>query len=145
MAVLVQMGINGSIFIQIAIFIITISILAKFVFTPYSLAVHERKSRTKGGEELATEIVKHAANVKSEYESEAKALHQEIKNIFMQNRSEALRESEKIVNAAKLDAQLQLKKSRSQIEQSYLEAQESAKLHTQELAMLIAHKILGKK
>lgn len=145
MTVLAQMGINGSIFIQIALFIFTITVLSKFVFSPYASAVHERKTRTKGGEELATEILKRAVTLKSDYENEAKALNQEIKSVFIQSRTVANQESDKIINAAKLDAQIMLKKSRDEIQQSLFEAQDSIKGQTQELAMLIVQKILGKK
>ncbi|HPI40258.1 MAG TPA: ATP synthase F0 subunit B [Pseudobdellovibrionaceae bacterium] len=145
MAVLAQMGINGSIFIQIAIFIFTITILTQFIFKPFALAEQERKSRTKGGEELATEILKRAASLKSDFESQAKSLHQEIGDIYFQARSSANAESEKIINAAKLDSQIVLKKSRDEIQQSLYEAQELIKGQTKEISMLIANKVLGKK
>lgn len=145
MEILAQLGINGSALIQFCIFVITITLLSRFVFLPYTKAVLERQVRTKGGEELATEIHQKAVDLRSEYEGAVRDLTHQISLIHSTKRSVALQEYDRIVQGAKSDAQTRIAQARKSIEAAYLDAQNQVQPEVQALSMMIATKVLGKK
>ena len=82
MAMLSQLGIDGSIFFQIAIFCVAYFTLSRVVFMPYASAYEQRISRTSGDEEVAQEAIKKAQDLRTQYESKAKEVSGKIKTIF---------------------------------------------------------------
>jgi F-type H+-transporting ATPase subunit b len=139
-----QLHINSTVFIQFAIIISTLMILARFVFPSFHQAAEERKVRTKGGEDLAVEILQRAKNLESEYETKLRDLNTELKAIVDQGRAEAAKQMESVVAQARQEAQKQIEVNRKQIMEEVKAAKVSLAGETLNLAGLITQKIVGK-
>ena len=92
MAVLHQLELNQSFFIQLIVFTIEYIALSRFVFAPYTKAFNQREERTKGGEDLALEIHKNAVELRAQYDSKASQVSGNVKTIFDDYRLEATKE-----------------------------------------------------
>ncbi len=105
MAVLQQLGLNSTVTIQFFIFVATLIVLSQIAYGPYAKAHEEREHRTKGGEDLAQELLKQSLDLKSQYESKAKQVNGEIKTIFDQYRDQANREYSEMISKARIESQ----------------------------------------
>lgn len=140
MAILEQLGINHTYFFQLAIFIVTLGILAQLVFKPYLELLDKRQSKTKGAEDFAADIKKKTADLNVSYENKARDVNAKIKSIFDSARAVATKEYDAIVNKARQQAHASIESNRSKIEKEL----EAAKLKIKEEAPLIAQTITQK-
>lgn len=144
MSILSQLGVNDSFIYQFIIFILIFSFLAIYVFSPYTQALSKRVDKTKGGEELASELQLEAQALRSEYESKAKEISKQIKTIFDNYRAEAKKEYDAIVLKAKLDSQKIIEDTRGRVTVEMAEAQQKLKEEVPALAQAINKKLLSK-
>ena len=139
-----QLGIDSSFFIQFGLFIFAITFLSLYVFGPYTKAVEERVSQTRGSQDLATEFEKQTVELHSEFEEKAREVHSKIQEVYKQMRTEANQEYEKTVQAARLESEKQVDQVRAQVKQSVAVARESLKKDTPQIVMALTQKLLGK-
>ncbi len=115
MGILQQLGLNDSYFFQFIIFTIAYLVLSQILFKPYAEAFEKREHKTKGGEEIASETAKSTQDLKSNYETKARNVSSEIKNIFDEQRSIANKEYESIVSAARSHSTKLIEETRNKI------------------------------
>lgn len=144
MEIIHQLGINGTVFIQFAIFICTFLFLNLYVFKPYYAAVEAREKSTTGAEDMATEILKKTTELHSEYEIRAREVSQKIKEIYEQQKGIASKECDAIVGKARTEATTMLEQNNRQISQAVQAAAAVLKSETSSVALAITHKLLGK-
>lgn len=143
MAILQQLGINDTFFFQLIIFAIAYFTLAAS-FAGYTKAKAERDHQTKGGESLAVEIAEQTSSLKAEYENKARAVSSQIKSIFDEQRSQALREYDAIVSKAKKEAQELVEMNRVRIESELGSARSQLTDQIPQVAAAITNKLLAK-
>lgn len=144
MAILDQLGLNQTVFFQLLIFLVTITVLSTVAISPYLAALKQRELRTVGGEAQTAEIQKKSADLQSKYETAARKINDEIRTIYDSFREQANQESEKIVSAARIESNSKMEKVRSQITLEIGEATKKAKEQAPELAQKILQKLLAK-
>jgi F0F1-type ATP synthase membrane subunit b/b' len=144
MSLLLQLGINETVFIQFLLYTGVFTFLALYVFTPYAKAAQEREFRTKGTEELVLEYQRKSTELHSQYETRVREIHHHIQEIYRQLKQETTVEYERIVGQARLEAQQSLEAARKSLQTAL--AATTAELHSQtaNLSMAITNKILGK-
>ncbi len=141
---IVQLGINKTAFVQFAMFVVTCSILTFVVFKPYFQALEIRKERTKGGEELALDLTKQAHALQNDFQTEARALHQQIQELFQKSKQDANRDAEKVISEAKSEAQAQQVNNEKIVASTAENLRKSLDSESQGLANLITNKLLAR-
>jgi F-type H+-transporting ATPase subunit b len=144
MELLKSLGIDGTLWIHIACFAVSYLALSNFVFKPYAKALAEREKRTVGGEELAQQLLIQAGEINANYEQKAKAISASIRAEYDKNRVEALRESETLITAARLEAAKLLEASRTKIASEIGAAKNSLAAEVPSITSAIASKMAGK-
>lgn len=144
MAILEQLGIDQTIFIQFAIVIIAFLALSQIAFAPYAKALELREEKTKGGEDLAKELQKKATDLKKAYEAKAREVNGEIKKIFDTYISDASKEHNHIISSARNESEKLVEETRSRVEIELVNATKKAKEEVPQLSSLISQKMLAK-
>jgi F-type H+-transporting ATPase subunit b len=143
MALLDQLGINITTVYLFVIFTVAFIGLRFMVFQPYFDALAEREKRTKGGEELAKDLLVKATDLQSKYEDRARSISTEIKNIFDAEKSAAAAVYEKTVTAAKIETEKQVEEMKKKISETVKTASEQMKSETPNVAAAITQKMLN--
>lgn len=144
MAVLQQLGLNSSVIIQFAIFVLTLFVLSQVAFGPYLKAQQERELRTKGGEDLASELLKKSDELKATYENKARQVNGEIKTIFDEYRDQANKESGDLVAKARIESQKLVEEARRQVALEISEATAKLKNEVSSVSNAITKKLVAK-
>jgi F-type H+-transporting ATPase subunit b len=144
MAILEQLGINQSVFFQFGIFILSLVVLSQIVYGPYFAALEEREKRTKGGEDLAQELLKQATDLRAEYATKARQVSGDIKTIFDTYRETATKEYEGIVSNARAESQKTVEEARSLVSAQIADAAKKIKDEAPLVAQSITQKLLAR-
>ena len=144
MSMLLQLGINETVFIQFVIYIATFTFLTLYVFGPYSAAVQARETKTKGSEEIANEYHKKTVELHSEYETKAREVHGHIQEIYKKLKQEAVSDYDKIVAQARAESQKGLEETRKSLQTALASATADLKSQTTNISLVITNKLLGK-
>lgn len=145
MDVLTSLGIDHTIFIQFFIFAAAFFIMTWGVFAPYAKALSEREARTKGGEGAADQVLKQTTDLRTQFEIRARKVSGDIKVIYDGFRAEAVKEQEKLVVAAKSDAQRMVDEAKAKIQTEVTQARTKLKEEIPSLSQLMVSKLLSKK
>ncbi len=143
--ILVGLGVNETLYHQLAIFLVGYGFLYLLVFKPYFHMLKERENRTVGNEDLAGQILKKTKGLETEYQLKARQLNARYKEIYDQCRTEAMVEYEKIVNEAKHSAQDKVKKIRESMATNVSMAKDQMTGEKNQIAQVIASQVLGKR
>ncbi len=144
MDMLKSLGIDSTIFVQFGIFVVSYLILTRMVFKPYFQAYMERYNRTVGSEDVTSKLVEETAQLETEYEENAKALNLKIKNIFDDEKKQALEKQAQMIQTANLKAEEYRKKSELELEQTKSKIYDDLKQEIGPLAELIKKTVIGK-
>lgn len=143
MALLDQLGINITSVHLFVIFTVAFIGLRFMVFQPYFDALAEREARTKGGEELAKDLLGKATDLQSQYEDKARSISADIKNIFDAEKTAASAVYEKTVSAAKAETEKQVEEMKKKISETVKAAGEQMKSEAPNVAAAITQKMLN--
>ena len=144
MAILDQLGINHTLFYQLAIFVFTFPLLAIFVFKPYSDLVEQREKKTKGGEEAAVDIKKKTSDLTANYEAKARKVSSDIKTIFDDYREQANVEYQQLVSKAREESQKIIEATRARVSVDIQEATRKMTSEVPAIASAIKQKMLSR-
>jgi F-type H+-transporting ATPase subunit b len=144
MAILEQLGINQTVFIQFFIFLVAFFTLSQVVFKPYLQAFEERERRTKGGEDLAQELLQQSVDLKRQYEQKARQVNGEIKTVYDSYRDQATKEYNEIVARARAESQKLIEEARAKVGVEILEATKKLREEAPAVASAITQKLLAK-
>lgn len=142
--ILQQLHLNGTFFIQFAIFALAYLVLTRVLFQPYAKALDERENRTKGGEDLAVELHGKADQLRQQYEAKARLVSGNVKTIFDDYRTEANHEFGLIVSKARAESQKVIESARSKVSVEISAAQQQLTSEIQLVMQEISRKLLAK-
>jgi F-type H+-transporting ATPase subunit b len=142
MNILGQLGINSTAAIQFILFAISILFLTKAIFSPYLSALEERKKRTKGGEDLALEILAQSKHLQKEYETKLRGLNDQIKSTVESAKTLADKDYREALSSAKAEAELFIANNRKELSGSIEVAASELKSQTTAVAMAITTKLI---
>ena len=143
-SLLTALGVNQSIWIQLACFLVSYVALTELVFKPYMKAHHEREKRTLGGEESAVRIIEEAQALTGNYEKKAREYNSEIKHVYDKKRTEALKEYEAMLGAARENSNSLLEESRKKIATEVEAARKKIAAEIPAVSNAIASRLAGK-
>lgn len=144
MDILIQIGVNNTVFIQFALFILAITFLSNFVFKGYTDSVYARKQNTKGGEELALEVQKKTEELTSKYETKLRSLNEQLKKVIDTAKLAATKEYDEQISKARAEANTIVLDNRTKIEKAIQSAHAEIKNQSSQVAMIVVNKLLGK-
>lgn len=145
MEILASLGVNQSAVFQFVIFALAFFVMTFGLFTPYAKALHEREERTQGGEAAAEDLQRQTAELRAQFETKARAVNDEIKKIYDQQRSVAQKEFDSIMGAAREQSQTIIDTNRAQVAQQVAEANRKLKEEVPGVAQAMMAKLLSKK
>ncbi len=144
MEIFTKLGIDHTLFLQMAIFLALYVILHPLLFKPLFDAYRQREHLTLGDEEDKAQKLATIAKLKNDYETKLRNLHTQIHDIFTKIKSETSQEyHRKILNAQK-EAQRTIDQTRKRKNQEQIIAQKELEKHTPELVEMATNKILGR-
>lgn len=138
-----SLGINETLFVQMAIFIVVYSILKALVFKPYHRAHEKRQNATVGNTETADKLAQKAREVEARYQSKAREISDNVKAIYEKARLEATVEQDKILSLARENTQRIIEKARAHVQEETALAREALSRETPEIGAAIADRLLG--
>jgi F-type H+-transporting ATPase subunit b len=142
MAILQQLGINGSVFYTFAIFALTIFFMRYVAFVSYVKAHEERHKRTAGGDQEAKELHKKAFDLKLRYEEATRDISAEVRSIFDVENKKAQSEYDQAVSRARIEADRLIEETRLKIQADIQKASNELKAEAPVIGMIIAKKML---
>ena len=144
LSIIIGLGVNETVYYQLAIFLVGYLFLYFLVFKPYFRALQEREKRTLGTQDLAGKIIEETQKLESEYQVKARELNAKYKSIYDQCRTEAMGEHDEIVNQARHQAKDRVEKVRKEIQQNVSVAREELLGEKKHVATAIVTQVLGK-
>lgn len=144
MELLKSLGVNSTLWIQLACFIVSYLAFTTLVLKPYMAALREREKRTVGNEETAVRLIEQTNSLHAEYEKKAKAINSEIKGVYDKTRSEAMKDYDQLVSKAREEATGLLEQSRTEISTAIQKARQTVLAEVPAVSTAIASKLAGK-
>lgn len=141
--ILRQLGVNETLFIQLATFIVVFLILRALVFKPYFDAYEKRKGATEGNTEAAEKLAKDATELEASFQKKARELATSVKAQFEKARLEAQVEADKILSESRENTHRILEKARLHVQEEAARTREQLSRETPELGAAIADRLLG--
>ncbi len=144
MHLLIQLGVNETLAIQFATFLVVFLVLKTLLFGPYFAAYVERKERTLGKTELAERYIAEAQVLEDKYNKEARDANDRYRDVYDKSRSEALKEYDQEVNNARNKSKDLIEQSRVKIAAELQKARTQLEAELPAVAQLINQKLIGK-
>ncbi|MGE3973102.1 MAG: ATP synthase F0 subunit B [Bdellovibrionales bacterium] len=141
---ILSLGINPTLWTQLAIFLFTFAILNWIVFKPYYNAYEEREKRTVGSKGETDQLVADTAQLQGQYEIEARKVNDQIKLVFDQARQTAQAQQNQILSQAREQSADTLKSARQSLEKEISTAKQMLKSEVTEIGSAITEKLIGK-
>ena len=144
MDLLIQLGVNSTLGIQLAVFIVVFAVLKYFLFGPYYAAYVERQERTLGKTELAERFVAEARELELKYSARALEENDRFREVYDRSRTQATKEYDGLVSDARHKAKEQIDESRRLIQKQMTDARVQLSQEVSGVAQLINRKLIGK-
>ena len=144
MQILSSLGVNSTIWLQLACFLISYVALTQLVLKPYLAAYNERQGRTVGNEEKAVRLLEETNEIQSAYADKVRAINSETKAIYDASRTKALKEAETSLAGARGEAATLLDTARSTISTEIQTARKTLSADVPAIGATIASKLAGK-
>jgi F-type H+-transporting ATPase subunit b len=139
-----QLGVNETLWVHLACFLVSYFALYFLILKPYMAAFIEREKRTVGSEEAAVRLVEEANDLQTQYALKSRELNSQMKAFYDEARTSAQKQSEKIVGDARTQAAALLQRSREQIAGEVAKAQQTLQSEIPAVGAAIASKLAGK-
>jgi F-type H+-transporting ATPase subunit b len=135
---------DGTIWLQLALFLVTLAVLSRLVFRPFLDAQRERHDRTIGARQEADRLKSQTNDQLEEYDHrilESKKLAA-LRRIELQQKVE--RSAQEMVAQARVSTEQRLAVTRAQLEKEAPAAERELMGESDKLARAIAEKVLGR-
>lgn len=139
-----SLGVDSTLWIHLACFLISYVAFSRLILKPYMAALNEREKRTVGSEEHAVRLVEEANQLNAEYEQKARAINAQIKGSYDESRTAAMREYDRLVQSAREESQKLLESARADIGREVQTARKSVANEVPAVAAAMASKLAGK-
>jgi F-type H+-transporting ATPase subunit b len=135
---------DGSFFIQLAIFFISFFILRALVFRPVLALFDEREQAMEGARKQAGEMQQDSERKREQLESQLRAVRQKTGEDRDRRRTEAQKLARELTEKARRENAAMLSSARAQLEVQGNDARARAQTEVPGLARQIAEKLLGR-
>ena len=144
MEIFKQLGVDSTLWIHLACFLISYFALYFLILKPYMAAFIEREKRTVGSEEAAVRLVGEASELQNQYALKSRELNSQMKSFYDEARAFAQKQSESVIGDARNQAAQLLKQNRDQIAGEVAKSQRSLQSEIPSVGAAIASKLAGK-
>lgn len=138
------LGIDSTIWAQLAFFLITFAVLNWLVFKPYLKAFDQRTKNTFGNEAAAKELLNETEQLQKRYETTARRINDKIRELYDAAKTKAQESQNKILDLARNESSELIKRSRIQIQNEIQAAKNSLQPEVKVISGLISNKLIGK-
>lgn len=139
----VTIDLDGSFFIQLVIFLVAMAVLRKLVFEPYLAALDARESKTVRTSEAAAELQARADALSAQYEADLAAAREKATEARKTLRSQGLEQRETLLTEARGVSSAKMAAAQAAIDAQYDGARVELSKQVDELATMIADRVLG--
>jgi F-type H+-transporting ATPase subunit b len=139
-----QLGVDSTLWIHLACFLVSYFALYYLILKPYMAAFVEREKRTVGSEEAAVRLVEEANDLQTQYALKSRELNTQMKAFYDEARTSAQKQSEQVVGNARAQAAALLQQNRDQIAGEVAKAQKTLQAEIPSVGAAIASKLAGK-
>jgi F-type H+-transporting ATPase subunit b len=136
--------VDGTLFIQFALFLIMLFILSRLVFRPYLKLRDERHKGIEGAREEATKMQERARGVNADYDAQLTRARQRGSEERQRLRAEAATYERQVLGAARDESQKALEAARGKIASEASDARTKLTAESTALARQIVTKVLGR-
>lgn len=144
MAILDTLGLNNTLFIQLAIFVVTYLVFSTLVFKPYLASHIKRAAMTNFGEATASHLLSETKDITLKYEFKAREVSEHIDKVFDSARLEAQHQYDEVVKKARDEAEKKLLAARKEIDQTVQRVRGELTQGIPGVSVEISNKLLGK-
>ena len=144
MEIFTKLGIDSTLFIQIAIFLVVYLILYFLVFKPLFELHKYREALVLGNQEDKEQKLSEIKKLKDEYESQLRKVHGQIQGIFTEIKSEASKECDEKLLKARRQVKDTIAKTRKQRHLEQQSVKEKLEKDIPQLANMAINKILDR-
>ncbi len=145
MAILTQLGVNQTFWIQLAYFFIAYFFVSNFLIKPYKANLEYRKKNTGGSLDQATSINNDTEKLVVQYQEKAKAQNEAAQSIFEKLKTEGQNEEDKLISAARKHGGETVDQTKKKIVAELVAARDSLKAQVPQISEMIASRVLGRK
>lgn len=142
-SLLSSLGVNSTIWIQLAVFLFTFAVLNWFVFKPYMKAFVQRTHNTEGGKDQAQHIMAETEELHVHYEKQARHVNDKIRDVFEKAKAEAQAQQAKILDEARAQSGSSVKKAREILQKQVEDARGVLKKDVSDISETISQKLIG--
>jgi len=144
LTILTGLGVNQTIWVQLALFLITFLVLNNVVFKRYQVALVERHQKTLGGEDLTKQLVLEAQDIQARYEKRARQVNEQIKSAYDTAVGAGYKKQNDILEATRKEAADTIKQARDKISEQVREARGQLQRELPAISSLISTRLTGK-
>jgi F-type H+-transporting ATPase subunit b len=141
---LTSLGVNSTLFIQMASFFVVFLVLKGVVFGPYFKSYLERQERTVGRAELAEKFISETKDLEVQYSVKAQEINENVKAVYDRSRSEAMKQYDQTINAARATGKSLLEDARGKIQKEVQAASQQIAQEVNGASQLIISRLVGK-
>lgn len=144
MDLLIQLGVNYTLVIQLATFLFCFVVLKYFLFGPYYAAFNARKDRTLGKTEMAEKYIAEAKAMEEKFAARAFEVNERFREVFDKSRSEAVKEYDRLVGDARAKTKTVIDETTHKIHKEMEAARSQLSQEVAGVSQLINQKLIGK-
>jgi F0F1-type ATP synthase membrane subunit b/b' len=144
MSLLLSLGVNATLAIQLGIFLTVFVVLKYVLFGPYFKAFNQRAESTVGQADLAEKFIAETKALEEEFASKAQVANERFRAIYDESRGQAVKEYENLVSGSRIKAKALVDEARTQVAREMETAKGQLAKEIPEVAKIINQKMIGK-
>jgi F-type H+-transporting ATPase subunit b len=144
MSLLLSLGVNATLAIQLGIFLTVFVVLKYVLFGPYFKAFNQRTESTVGQADLAERFIAETKALEDEFQIKAQAANERFRSIYDEARGQAMKEYDNMVSGARTKAKSLVDEARTKVSREMEGAKTQLTKDIPEVAKIINQKLLGK-
>lgn len=144
MDLLISLGVNSTLVIQFATFLVLYAVLKYALFAPYFAAYNERSHRTVGKAELAERYIAETKQMEEQFAAKAQEVNEQFKAIYDKTRSQAMKDYDRLVGEARTRSKALADEAVRKIHKEMDFARAQLGQEVSSVAQLINQKLIGK-
>lgn len=144
MSLLLSLGVNETLAIQLGIFLTVFVVLKYVLFGPYFKAFNQRAEATVGQADLAERYIAETKALEEEFASKAQVANERFRGIYDEARSQAMKEYDTLVSGARNQAKTLIDDTRTKVAREMETAKGQLAKEIPEVAKIISQKLIGK-
>lgn len=138
------MEVNVTLLIQLALFLVLLAGLSRFLFAPFLRIYDERERRIEGAAAEATQLLAGSDRKSEQIETRLRDAQDEARQILRELREKGVAKERALIDEARTSAQLRLEGARTELRGTTERVRQKLRAEAQTLAGEIVEKVLNR-